>query len=259
MIANAFLNLALIAAIFLPLEAAFRARPHGIFRPAFALDLTFFLGQHLVWTGLATSLLSAGAVAIGRPALLSNAPAVAQIVVAVVLGDLLVYGFHRACHRSPLLWRFHAVHHRAEALDWLAAHREHPVDGLLTQIAVNLPAIVLGVRLELLAGIAIFRGIWAIFVHSNVEIPLGPLAWIFGAPELHRFHHARVARTEHNFANLAPWIDLLFGTHHRPPKGAQYPLGVPGERAEGYGRELLRPFVPRARIASSSNETSASA
>src|SRR5438128_1343109 len=77
-------------------------------------------------------------------------------------------------------------------------------------------AFLLGFRVAALAGLAAFRGLWAIFVHSNARLPLGPLRTLFGAPELHHFHHARVGRTRHNFANVAPWIDLLFGTHHLP-------------------------------------------
>ena len=46
-----------------------------------------------------------------------------------LLGDLLIYWGHRLQHHSALLWRFHAVHHSAEHLDWLAAHREHPPAG----------------------------------------------------------------------------------------------------------------------------------
>src|SRR6185436_4212389 len=109
-------------------------------------------------------------------------PAWAQVAVAIVAGDLVVYWFHRACHRFDVLWRFHAVHHSAEHLDWLAAHREHPLDGLTTQLAMNLPAVVLDIHPELLAVAAVFRGVWAVFVHSNVRLPLGPLRLFLGAP-----------------------------------------------------------------------------
>src|SRR5262249_42470844 len=144
---------------------------------------------------------------------IASMPIAAQVVVAVVLGDLIVYWFHRACHAFDFLWRFHAVHHSSEHLDWLAAHREHPFDGVATQICMNLPAIALGVPVRHVAGIAVLRGMWAIFVHSNVRVPLGPLRWILGAPELHHWHHAKVERTAHNFANLAPYLDWIFGTH----------------------------------------------
>jgi sterol desaturase/sphingolipid hydroxylase (fatty acid hydroxylase superfamily) len=154
-----------------------------------------------------------------------------------------IYWFHRACHRYDLLWRFHAVHHSSETLDWLAAFREHPLDGLATQLLLNLPGIVLGLPFEVMGGVVVLRGLWAIFIHSNVRLPLGPLRWILGAPELHHWHHLKTARTEHNFANLAPWVDVVFGTHHRPEAPETHPLGLVEPWPSGYAAQLVRPFV----------------
>jgi sterol desaturase/sphingolipid hydroxylase (fatty acid hydroxylase superfamily) len=181
-----------------------------------------------------------------------EAPPWIVAMVAVALGDVLVYWFHRACHHFDVLWRFHAVHHSSERLDWLAAHREHPVDGMLTQLAQNLPAMLLGIPFEILAVLVAFRGAWSILIHSNVRLPLGPLRVLFGAPELHHFHHARVERTAspsgdfaawHNFGNLAPWLDLVFGTYHRPASDETYPLGLRQAWPKGYFAQLAWPFV----------------
>jgi sterol desaturase/sphingolipid hydroxylase (fatty acid hydroxylase superfamily) len=169
-------------------------------------------------------------------------PLWAQIVLALMLGDLLTYWFHRACHSWGPLWRFHAVHHSSEELDWLAAHREHPVDGVLTQLCVNLPGIALGLPFAALGGLAMFRGLWAILIHANVRLPLGPLGLVLGAPELHHWHHARVDRTRHNFANLAPYLDLIFGTYHRPRGPETYPLGLTEPWPRRYLAQLVRPF-----------------
>jgi sterol desaturase/sphingolipid hydroxylase (fatty acid hydroxylase superfamily) len=134
----------------------------------------------------------------------------------------------------------HAVHHSAEELDWVAAHREHPLDGVLTALCMNLPALMLGVRVELLSGIAVFRALWSIFVHSNVRLPLGPLRFLFGAPELHHWHHARESR--HNFANLAPYLDWIFGTHHHPSGEEDYALGLEEQLPGSYLGMLLAPL-----------------
>jgi sterol desaturase/sphingolipid hydroxylase (fatty acid hydroxylase superfamily) len=168
-----------------------------------------------------------------------------QAVVVIMLGDICVYWFHRACHALPLLWRFHAVHHSAEHLDWLAAHREHPVDGLLTQLAVNAPALILGFSLGQVAWLIALRGMWAIFVHSNVRLPLGPLRILLGAPELHHWHHLRAERAQ-NFANLAPWTDLLFGTYHNPSGPETWPLGTDHPLPRSYLGMLARPLWPAA-------------
>jgi sterol desaturase/sphingolipid hydroxylase (fatty acid hydroxylase superfamily) len=236
------LSLLALAVAFVPLERAFPARRQPILRPGLGVDLAFFAGQYVVWSGLAVAVLVAVRAAIDAQVAPPAMPLAARVVLAVVAGDLLVYGFHRACHAVPWLWRFHAVHHSSEHLDWLAAHREHPVDGVCTQLAQNLPAFFLGLPFEAVAGLVAVRGMWSIFIHSNVRLPLGPLRILMGAPDLHHWHHARVAETRHNFANLAPWIDWVLGTYHRPRGDENWALGL-GERfPRSYLGQLAAPF-----------------
>lgn len=216
-----------LTALFVPLERTFAARRQRHLRPQIGLDLTYFAFQYLF---MMTVLLAFNAwlqavVGARLPFSVRALPLPAQAVVAVMCGDLLLYWGHRACHRVPLLWRFHAVHHSATHVDWLAAHREHPLDGLWSQLWLNLPAFLLGVDVVALAPLFVVRGVWAVFVHSNVRLPLGPLGLLLGDPVLHRWHHARVPSTEHNFANLAPYLDVVFGTHHRP-EHEDYALGI---------------------------------
>ncbi len=45
-------------------------------------------------------------------------PLVLQLVLALIIGDLGAYWFHRACHGTTLLHRLHELHHAAE--------RNHP-------------------------------------------------------------------------------------------------------------------------------------
>jgi sterol desaturase/sphingolipid hydroxylase (fatty acid hydroxylase superfamily) len=213
------------------------------------VDLCFFLGQYFVFAGLTTWLLSrlagwvdAHAVHALRAVMWAR-PLWLQAGVALVLGDFLVYWFHRACHRYEILWRFHAVHHSAEHLDWLAAYREHPLDGIGTQTCLNLPGIVLGLPFEAMGALVVLRGLWAVFIHSNVRLPVGPLRWILGAPELHHWHHLRTEQTAHNFANLAPYLDVLFGTYHRPEGPETYPLGIAQPWPKGYLSQLVRPLL----------------
>ncbi|PCC72714.1 Sterol desaturase/sphingolipid hydroxylase, fatty acid hydroxylase superfamily [Nannocystis exedens] len=240
---------AVLAAIYGPLERMFPARPgQAVLRRELAIDAAFFLGQYLVFSAVAVTALTwvdhalAGVWPMSLRTWSMGLPLWTQVVLALVLGDLLTYWFHRACHSWGPLWRFHAVHHSSEELDWLAAHREHPVDGVLTQLCVNLPGIALGLPFAALGGLAMFRGLWAILIHANVQLPLGPLGSILGAPELHHWHHARAERTRHNFANLAPYLDLLFGTYHRPRGPETYPLGLTEPWPRRYLAQLVRPF-----------------
>ena len=254
---DTFAGLVVLVLLFVPLERALPARPHQrVLRGELGTDLLFFLGQYLVWGASATfalarilPLLRAHTPEAIR-ASFQSLPLVLEVVIVVVAGDFLVYWFHRACHTFEPLWRIHAVHHSSRELDWLAAFREHPLDGLLTQLVVNLPAFALGIPLRVLGGIVVFRGLWAIFIHSNVRVPLGPLRILFGAPELHHWHHARDAGKAANFANLAPWLDVLFGTYHRPKdEGVErYALGIDAAFPSRYLALLVHPFhwlIPR--------------
>ena len=128
-------------------------------------------------------------------------------------------------------------------LDWLAAHREHPVDTIYTLALINLPAFALGFPLETLAGLIAFRGVWAIFIHSNVRVPLGPLRVLVGSPDLHHWHHDR-DRDAGNYANLSPLMDLAFGTYRRPdhePKA----FGLKEPFPASYLGQMLHPFRAR--------------
>lgn len=249
--ASAF-SVLMLAVVYWPLERLWPARRQPWLRRALGTDFLFLFGQHLVWSVLALSLLAAvdGRVHGALPAAVRDGflalPRPAQLLAIVLLGDLAVYWFHRACHRFDVLWRFHAVHHSSQTLDWVAAHREHPVDGLLTQLTLNLPAILLGFPVEGLAALAVFRGLWAIFIHSNVRLPMGPLRYVLGAPELHHWHHAKAPGVVANYGNLSPWTDLLFGTFHLPPAGEEtWVLGVPEQLPLSWPGLLVSPFTRR--------------
>ncbi len=251
--------------VFWPLERAFPARPgQKFFRRAWVTDLCFFLGQYLLWNGAVLWALNAAAgwldiaVPTGLRAMVAAQPWWLQAVEVVLLSDLCVYWGHRLQHRVDFLWRFHSIHHSAEDLDWLAAHREHPVDTIYTMALINLPAFALGFPIETLAGLVAFRGLWAIYIHSNVRLPIGPLRVLIGAPELHHWHHDR-ARDAGNYANISPVMDVVFGTYTCPDHEPEA-FGVHEPMPRGYLGQLLHPFrrrVVQGRAAASSARSSA--
>lgn len=257
--------------VFRPLEAAFPARKgQRFFRPEWFTDLTFFLGQYLLWSGLVLWILDKGvtsnlnnavawfdanlllltqgvssapeALAGGFRSAVANQPFWLQAIEVIILSDFCVYWGHRLQHRVPLLWRFHSVHHSAEHLDWLAAHREHPLDTVYTMTLINLPVFLLGFPLETLAGLIAFRGIWAIYIHSNVRLPIGPVRWFIGAPELHHWHHDK-ARDAGNYANISPLMDIIFGTY-RCPDHEPKEFGIHEPISRSYLGQMIHPFKP---------------
>jgi sterol desaturase/sphingolipid hydroxylase (fatty acid hydroxylase superfamily) len=241
------LSLVFLVAIFRPLELAFPARPgQRFFRPAFFTDLCFLIGQYLLWSGLVFWLLVHFASWIdtampsGFRASVAAQPWWLQAIEVVLLSDLCVYWGHRLQHKLPLLWRFHSIHHSSEHLDWLATYREHPIDMAFRVALVNLPIFILGFPLQTLAALIVFRDIWALYLHSNVRLPIGPLRMLIGAPELHHWHHDR-DREAGNYANISPLMDLIFGTYRCPDHEPER-LGIDEPIAKGYLGQMLHPF-----------------
>lgn len=242
-------SFAILTAVFSPLERLFPAQRERIVREHWGTDVCFFLGQYLVWTAPVVAVLVWVHDHVERLPLaalragVAGLPFTLQFLLAIALSDAAIYWVHRASHHYDFLWRFHRVHHTAERLDWLAAHREHPLDNLLTRLTENLPLIVLGFPLHTLAGFAAFRGLWAIYIHSNCALTPGPLRFVLGAPRLHHAHHAVENGGRVNFANLCPLMDLAFGTYFDPGRfPRRYGLGVPVEHS--YPVQLVSPLVP---------------
>jgi sterol desaturase/sphingolipid hydroxylase (fatty acid hydroxylase superfamily) len=240
------LSFLFLVVLFWPLEKIFPAKSQRTFRPNWWTDLAFFLGQYLLWGGCVLAALHFfrgwldGIAPTGFRAAVKWQPWWLQAIEVILLSDLFVYWGHRLQHRVGFLWRFHSIHHSAEHLDWLAAHREHPLDTIYTMGLINLPAFLLGFPLETLAGLLAFRGIWAIYIHSNVRLPIGPLRLLIGAPELHHWHHCR-EREAGNYANISPLMDLLFGTY-RCPAHEPESFGVNEPMPRSYLGQMLHPF-----------------
>lgn len=235
-----------LGVVFIPLEKVFPAKlGQKIFRPAWLTDAFFFFGQYLVWNAALLWVLSHFADFLDTEMPTQFRTAVAnqawwlQMIEVIVLSDFLIYWAHRLQHQVGFLWRFHAVHHSAEHLDWLAAHREHPLDSIYTVGIINLPAFLLGFDLATIEGLIAFRGIWAIYIHSN-GLPIGPLRILIGAPELHHWHHDK-DRQAGNYANISPLMDIIFGTYTCPDHEPES-FGIHEPTPKSYIGQLLHPL-----------------
>jgi sterol desaturase/sphingolipid hydroxylase (fatty acid hydroxylase superfamily) len=142
---------------------------------------------------------------------------VAQLVLALVVGEFFMYWVHRLAHEWEILWRFHAVHHSAPRLYFLNAARFHPVDLAISNFAPFVPLVALGAGPELLALFALVTAVHGMFQHANIPLRLGPLNWFFAMAELHRWHHSRMPdeATTNYGQNLIVW-DVVFGTRYLP-------------------------------------------
>ncbi|WP_299626694.1 sterol desaturase family protein [uncultured Tenacibaculum sp.] len=236
--------------VFVPMEKVFPAkRKQKFFRSKWLLDFCFFLGQYIIWSGLVLWTLNyfreylTLIIPNSFQTKVSSQPFIIQVLEVLFFSDFLIYWGHRLQHKVDFLWRFHKVHHSSEDLDWLASHREHPIDSIYTIGLINLPAFIMGFPLESIAGVIAFRGIWAIYIHSNVRLPIGPLRILIGAPELHHWHHD-LDRRAGNYANISPIMDVIFGTYKCPDKEPEK-FGIKEETPNSYIGQLLEPLLPK--------------
>ncbi|KOS06825.1 hypothetical protein AM493_12915 [Flavobacterium akiainvivens] len=239
-----------LSLVFIPMEKVFPAKPgQKIFRRQWGLDMCYFLGQYLLWNGLVLAAIGyfagriEGIMPVAVRSAIQSQPFWLQCVEVIVFSDLLIYWGHRLQHRVDFLWRFHKVHHSAPHLDWLAAHREHPLDSVYTITLINLPAFIMGFDLNVLGILVAFRGIWAIYIHSNVRLNIGVLKYIIGSPEMHHWHHD-LERDRGNYANISPLMDVIFGTHYSPGYEPEA-TGIKEKFPEHYIGQLVHPLLPK--------------
>jgi len=143
---------------------------------------------------------------------LAQLPLWLQAAIFLLGSDLMMYWIHRAFHRVPL-WKYHAVHHSSEELDWISAARFHPVNIFLGSVATDVVLLLAGISPNVLVFLGPFTVAHSAFVHANLNWTLGPLRYVIAGPVFHRWHHTAAERGgEKNFASTFPFIDLVFGT-----------------------------------------------
>lgn len=243
----------LLALVFLPLE---RLRPYHreqkMFRPGWANDLVYVvLNGMLIRLGLSTVI--AGLVALsllvvpdGLRAAVAEQPLWQQFIAVFILGDLGFYWAHRLFHSVPALWRFHVVHHSIEDLDWLAAHRVHAVDQIMTKGASLLPIILLGFSPAVIMGWGMFYAWHSILLHANVRVPFGPLANLLASPHFHRWHHSSALEArDRNFAGQLAVLDRLFGTMYAPTGRDPTGYGIDERLPSNWVAQFIYPLARR--------------
>jgi sterol desaturase/sphingolipid hydroxylase (fatty acid hydroxylase superfamily) len=219
-----FTNILLIALIFIPLERILTLRrEQNLFRKFWQLDFVYLLINFLPITiGLnliifAVLLLSPYLVPLDFRQWVASNPLWLQVPAAIIVSDLGFYAVHRLFHKVPALWKFHAVHHSIESLDWLAAHRVHPIDQICTKGASFIGIFALGFSPEAVAIYGIIYQWQSLLIHANTTIGFGPLEHLVASPHFHHWHHADHREAwDKNFAGQLSIIDRLFGTLHLP-------------------------------------------
>ena len=226
-------------------------RDQSTFRREWKLDMTYYVFNHLMVsvillvTTMFSERLFGWAVNDTVQATVRAQPVWLQATCVLFVADLTQYWGHRWMHEHPRLWNFHAVHHCPAAMDWLSGSRIHFFEVLFTRSTVVTPIYLLGFDPSAINFYVIWVGIQGVLIHSNADLPFGPLRYLFTTPHFHHWHHAADAEAiDKNYAANLPVLDMIFGTYI--DNGGRWPqrYGVVGKPLpRGFVAQHLYPFI----------------
>lgn len=237
--------------MFAPVERLFPHRAdQRLFRQEWREDLFYFVLSSMMVQVL-TFLALAPSTAINHGtegfawfrSMVASQPWPLQFLEVMLLTDLAQYWFHRAFHTFPFLWGFHAVHHSAKSMDWLAGARMHFVEIVLLRGVTSLPLMTLGFSPSVMQAYIAFVYVYSSLVHANLKGDFPVLGRFLVTPRFHHCHHGIEKKAiDVNFAIHFPWLDRLFGTHHLPEGRWPEGYGVPEKVPQGYRAQAMYPF-----------------
>jgi sterol desaturase/sphingolipid hydroxylase (fatty acid hydroxylase superfamily) len=172
----------------------------------------------------------------------SRLPLWVQGALYLVGTDFVLYWIHRGFHQG-FLWKYHAVHHASEDLDWISAARFHPVNLALGTGLVDVVSLLCGISPRIFIVIGPFLTVSSCLVHANLSWTFGPLRHVFASPVFHRWHHATDAYDRNFSGTFAIW-DVMFGTYHMPQNALPSSYGIADKAMpEGLLPQLLYPIL----------------
>jgi sterol desaturase/sphingolipid hydroxylase (fatty acid hydroxylase superfamily) len=237
--------------LMVPLERIWAVSRRRFFREGMFTDVLHFFANPIgVRHALAAALVGAevalaAVVPVGWREFFGGMHIGAQFGCVLFAGEFLSYWTHRASHSWTWLWRFHAIHHSVETMDWLAGARLHLVDVVLTRGATYVPIYILGFSEPAFFAYLGIVVVQATFIHANVRWEFPRVRWLLVTPCYHHWHHSAEAEAvDKNFAVHMPIWDWLFGTYHMPGRWPDsYGLAHDETVPPGWPRQFVYPFT----------------
>lgn len=168
-------------------------------------------------------------------------PDLGQLALMFIVQDFTHWNVHRLLHRVPFLWKFHKVHHSVKEMGFAAHLRFHWMESIIYKSITFIPLLFIGFGIDDFFYLHIFTIVWGHYNHTNINLPIGPLKYIFNNPQMHLWHHAKELPENHphgvNFGlTLSVW-DYIFKTNHQPHDKGDIELGF--EKDEVYPKSFL--------------------
>jgi sterol desaturase/sphingolipid hydroxylase (fatty acid hydroxylase superfamily) len=174
----------------------------------------------------------------------------AQFITGFLLLDLSFYYWHVLNHKSPLLWRFHNVHHIDCDLDVSTGFRFHFGEVLLSTLFRVVQVSLTGISFATFAIYEVVFQTNTLFHHSNLRLPIRLERWlnkILVTPRMHGIHHSQVQReTNSNFGVVLRWWDRLHNTLVLNILQSRITIGIPGYASSddnSLWRTFTMPFI----------------
>ena len=244
------LNLLLFAFIFIFIEKVFgHKKEQLVFRREWQTDLLYFTFNHIligVFLIIVNMFVAQFNFAIHTTlqTFIQSGHFIVQFLLIMLVSDFVQYWSHRAYHEIPFLWKFHAVHHSSEKMDWIAGSRVHVVELLLTRMLILLPLILLGFDQNAVNAYIAFVAFQAVFDHANISVNPSYLRYIFVTPNFHHWHHSQDREAlDKNYAAYFSFLDYFFGTAVDSQKMWPEKYGVLGDYVpKGFFAQFIYPF-----------------
>lgn len=173
-------------------------------------------------------------------------PLWAQLALAMLVADVGITLAHYASHKWEPLWRLHAVHHSVTRMYGFNGLMKHPLHQTVETLAGTAPLLIVGLPMEVAALLGFAVAVQLLLQHANVDMRIGPLAYLWAIAPGHRHHHlASKTKGDVNFGLFTTLTDHALGTFVTGrPTPREGEIGVAGapDYPRGYLEQLIKPF-----------------
>ena len=165
-----------------------------------------------------------------------------NFIAILFFGHVTFYASHYACHKVPMLWQFHRVHHSSVYLDSFSTSRFHIIDKTLFAA----PYLMLVTYFQPDPGMVFlfitFNDFWGRYGHGNIKDPHW-IGYFMSNPKFHRWHHSNHPDAiDKNFSAEFNFLDWIFGTAYYPKEQVPEDFGS-GEYSNNIIVQHYQPFL----------------